>query len=83
MKYRTQEPNQTTIAKCQSLLLLQKFSVHLSTKCLGALWLKVKELGIGKSKSETPVFTNFDIINDYFVDIPIDFSGAVCLIPVN
>lgn len=52
----------------------QVFSVKQSTKCL---WSKVKDLGIGgKSSSDQPVTIDLNIINNYFVDIPIDMRGA-------
>ncbi|KAG8338405.1 hypothetical protein J6590_000070 [Homalodisca vitripennis] len=37
---------------------------------------KVKGLGIGKVNSDKPISIDLNIINNYFVDIPIDLSGV-------
>ncbi|KAG8275103.1 hypothetical protein J6590_093645 [Homalodisca vitripennis] len=47
--------------------------VQQSTKLL---WKKVKEFGTGKVNSKKPISIDLNIINYYFVDIPIDLSGA-------
>ncbi|WP_221936029.1 hypothetical protein, partial [Klebsiella pneumoniae] len=48
-------------------------SKHQSTKIL---WSKLKELGIGKSKIDSPISYDLDIINDFFTNIPVDLSYA-------
>lgn len=51
----------------------QSFSGKLSTR---TVWSKVKELGIGKTKAEHQVHIDLNVINDFFVNTPIDLSGA-------
>lgn len=52
----------------------RSFSSNLSTK---SLWSKIKELGIGKSNIESQISIDLDTINDFFVNIPVDLSGAI------
>lgn len=49
------------------------FSVHQSSE---SFLSKIKEVGIGKSKSGNPVLMKLDIFNDYFADISV-IVGAV------
>lgn len=48
-------------------------SVHQSTK---TLWSKLKDLGIGKRKADSPLFFDLNSINDFFTNIPVDDTGA-------
>jgi len=69
LRNRTQQLIRNAKAKwfCTSLSKKQ------STK---SLWNKVKELGIGKSHTASPIHLELNDINNYFVNIPIDHTGA-------
>uniref|UniRef100_A0A1B6LTE5 Reverse transcriptase domain-containing protein n=2 Tax=Graphocephala atropunctata TaxID=36148 RepID=A0A1B6LTE5_9HEMI len=49
------------------------FSRRLPTR---TLWSKLKELGIGKSKCDSQISFELNALNDFFVNIPVDMSGA-------
>lgn len=51
-------------------------SLNNNCKSTKLLWAKVKELGIGKSVSTGQINFDLNSINDFFVNIPVDSSGA-------
>jgi len=70
LRNRTQQ----LIRNARTRYFYNSFSKIQSTK---SLWNKVKELGIGKdSKSNLPINLDLNSINDFFVNIPVDHSGA-------
>lgn len=49
------------------------FNLHQSTK---SLWPKVKDIGIGKPNTESPVNMDLNTVYNYTVIIQIDIAGA-------
>lgn len=70
---RLRNHTQQQIRNAKIRYYYSSLSRNQSTK---TLWSKVKELGIGKQKHDTPIHLDLNTINDYFTNIPIDSSGA-------
>lgn len=70
---RLRNSTQQHIRNAKARFLHLSLSKYQSSK---KLWSKLKDLGIGKSNSKCDIPLDLNAINEYFVDIPIDSTGA-------
>ncbi len=70
---RLRNMTQQQIRNSKTRFYYTYFSRKLSTK---VLWSKLKELGIGQSRCDPQISFDLNTLNDFFVNIPVDMSGA-------
>uniref|UniRef100_A0A1B6KKS7 Reverse transcriptase domain-containing protein n=1 Tax=Graphocephala atropunctata TaxID=36148 RepID=A0A1B6KKS7_9HEMI len=70
---RLRNQTQQQIRNAKVRFYYRSLAKQQSTK---TLWAKLKDLGIGKSAQDIPIPINLNTINDHFVNIPVDLTGA-------